>query len=804
MSRFLFITALLSILINHSKAQDTEYSRLRIYLDGRSVSELAALGLECDHGNFRPKLYIENDFSAAEMVLLEQNGFRYDVLIEDVVSYYQRQNVVKIVGSTPNVTCSGISPRAYNTPEHFDLGSMGGYPTYQEILDQLDSMRALYPQLISARQIINPADLTHENRPIYWLRISDNADSDEQEPEILYNALHHSREPMSVTQLLFFMWFLLENYQSDPSIQYLVNNTEMYFVPCVNPDGYVYNQTTNPNGGGLWRKNRRNNGDGTYGVDLNRNYGYAWGYNNIGSSPTSSSDTYRGPSAFSEPETRNIRDFCIAHNFQIALNYHSYGNKLIYPWAYNDQHTPDSAVYRELAPFLTKENQYITGTGVETVGYTSNGDADDWIYGEQTAKNKILSMTCETGPAGYGFWPPSSEIENLCKMTLWQNLTAAWVLLNCGIATDQTPPVINQHQTQVHFSVKRYGYQSGNLTVSVQPISSNIVSVGSPKVFNLNQFQQTQDSIALFLDTTIGNGAQVRYVLTLNNGVSMVKDTITKIFGAYSVVYQNNGDTLGAWTNLGMSSFWEVTSNDYYSAPSSITDSKTGDYPNNQTSELILTQTLDLSEASDASLSFWAKWDVEEDYDFVQILAADDNGTFQPLCGLYTNLGTDDQDENQPLYDGEQNFWVQENMSLNDYLGNSQVVIKIRLVSDQWLRADGFYFDDFVVHRLIGDMTSSMSIEPNHYPVFRIGQNQPNPASERVYIPFEPASPHSEDISLTLHFYNVLGQVWHTEPVTVFDTGKHIDIGHWDEGVYFYRVVGKNTQSQTHKMVIQR
>jgi murein tripeptide amidase MpaA len=97
---------------------------------------------------------------------------------------------------------------------------------------------------------------------------------------------------------MYYMWYLLENYGTDPEATYLVDNREMYFVPCFNPDGYEYNRQTDPNGGGMWRKNRRNNG-GSYGVDLNRNFGYMWGYDDLGSSPIPSSETYRGPSAFS-------------------------------------------------------------------------------------------------------------------------------------------------------------------------------------------------------------------------------------------------------------------------------------------------------------------------------------------------------------------------------------------------------------------------------------------------------------------------------------------------------------------------
>ena len=131
--------------------------------------------------------------------------------------------------------------------------------------------------------------------------ISDNPETDEGEPEMRIDAMHHAREPQGMQTTLWFMLFLLENYGSDPLATYLVNEREMYFVPCVNPDGYEYNRINNPNGGGMWRKNRRDNGDGTFGVDLNRNYKAGWTAPCAGST-NSGSDTYKGPSAGSEPE----------------------------------------------------------------------------------------------------------------------------------------------------------------------------------------------------------------------------------------------------------------------------------------------------------------------------------------------------------------------------------------------------------------------------------------------------------------------------------------------------------------------
>ncbi len=226
---------------------------------------------------------------------------------------------------------------------------MGGFFTYQEFLDHLHAMVTEYPDLISAKSPIDTF-LTHENRPIYWLKISDNPNSNEAEPEVLYSSIHHAREPQSLAQLIFYMWYLLDNYGTNDEATYLVDNTEMYFIPMINPDGYIENETSNPNGGGLWRKNKRDNLDGEWGVDLNRNYGYEWGYDNDGSSPQTSSNTYRGPSPASEPETKAVQWLCEQHEFKLALNYHSHGNYLIYPWGYIPSPlSPDSNYFIAIA-----------------------------------------------------------------------------------------------------------------------------------------------------------------------------------------------------------------------------------------------------------------------------------------------------------------------------------------------------------------------------------------------------------------------------------------------------------------------
>ncbi len=437
----LFYFSLSTLFAQKTGQADLEtYSRLRIFLDrANTLEELAGLGLPVDHGEREHNAFI-GEFSRSEIKLMGKK-FRYEVLVEDLETYYA-QRIKSDKGFDQSKAQSSAFPCSFTTPTNFNTGSMGSYLTLDEVYAELDEMRALYPNLITAKQSLGGT--TAQGRPLYYVRISDNADTDEAEPEALYTGLHHAREPMSIMNLIFFMHYILENYETDPEVQDLVNNTELYFVPVINPDGYEYNRANNPNGGGMWRKNRRNNGNGTYGVDLNRNYGYQWGYNNSGSSPTPSSDTYRGPSAFSEPETQMIRDFCLSRQFVTALNDHAYGNYLIMPWGYINA-IPESTLFNSIGDDLNTCNNYLVGNCYTTVGYSVNGSSDDWMYGEQTLKDKIYAFTPEIGASSDGFWPPPSKIISYCNAMMFTNLRMAFYTrsLSCSAENITVAPGAN-------------------------------------------------------------------------------------------------------------------------------------------------------------------------------------------------------------------------------------------------------------------------------------------------------------------------------------------------------------------------
>ena len=593
--------AILVLLLCHSAglfAQTSEkYSRVEISLVGKDIATLARLGLETDHGLHNPGHSLVADLSASEILLAQNAGFQTKIWISDLKKDYL-ERLQNPAASNRGESCAGAGVSPYPTPENYSYGSMGGYHTLAEMMAVLDDMRAKFPNLITARADLSDTIETWEGRKLQFVKISDNPDSEEPEPEVLYNALHHAREPNGASQMLFFMWYLLENYATDVEVQYILNNAELYFVPCVNPDGYVYNETTDPQGGGFWRKNLRDNGDGTYGVDLNRNYSYFWGNDDSGSSPDPSSGTYRGPGPFSEPETRSMRDFVLAHDFVFSQNYHTFSNLLIYPWAYNNQLADTSfAIFGKL---FTRENNYKTGTAIETVGYNVNGNSDDWIY----AVGGANSFTPEVGATG--FWPQPDEIDNLNRENVWQNLSTALCALRFGEVVDKSPRYYSIFTPNIEVELTRYGYEDGQFNITLTPLSANVVSI-APNTYpaTLAQFETKTLNFNVTLQPTVQIGEEFALLLTYSNGAYEKTDTLYKYYGGKAIeVFSENGNSLDEWGGS-----WAKTQSDFVSAPFSITDSPDGNYESNTYTDLQLSNPgVNIpAGAKSPQLRFWAK-----------------------------------------------------------------------------------------------------------------------------------------------------------------------------------------------------
>jgi len=350
--------------------------------------------------------------------------------------------------------------------------TMGGFRTYSEIVAYLDTLTSDYPSITTDKFSIGASI---EGRDLWVVKISDNPDIDENEPEILYISLIHAREPCAGAAVLHLMEHFLSNYGIDPEITDLVNGRELYFLPVQNPDGYVYNQQTDPNGGGMWRKNRRNNGDGEYGVDCNRNYGYKWGYDNLGSSEDPGSSTYRGTGPFSEPETDLVKDFVISRNFVIIHNFHTYSNLEIWPYGYDRFFTHEEDFFKNLGDSMTMFNGY--DPGVSWTLYPTNGDADDWGWGDTISKPRNISLTCEIGGPSDGFWPNPSRIPALVAENVWPNVFLAKIAANPYVIAPPKAPVVTSPDSA-----------GNNFTVEWQVVDS----VNPPQSYRLMELTDKQ------------------------------------------------------------------------------------------------------------------------------------------------------------------------------------------------------------------------------------------------------------------------------------------------------------------------
>ncbi len=250
-----------------------------------------------------------------------------------------------------------------------------------------------------------------QGREILALKITRDANTlaDGSRPAVLYASTQHAREWISTEVNRRLVRYFVDNYKTDATVKNLVDTRELWFVLVANPDGYQYTFTPDNR---LWRKNLRDNdGDNVItpldGVDPNRNFPEHWNFDDEGSSSTTSSETYRGPSAASEPETQAITGLYDRVDFAFHVNYHSFGELLLYTFG-SQVNTPsaDDPIYVALSG--TDKHPAITGydPGVGADLYTTNGETTDWAHARGT-----LAWTPELdeGPNGDGFIFPDSE-----------------------------------------------------------------------------------------------------------------------------------------------------------------------------------------------------------------------------------------------------------------------------------------------------------------------------------------------------------------------------------------------------------
>jgi len=269
---------------------------------------------------------------------------------------------------------------------------------------------------------------SYEGRPILAVKLGPPDDSPTR-PNVLFLGTHHAREWISTAVAMKLIRWLADSGGA------LITAHDVWVMPVENPDGYQYTFTDDR----YWRKNRRPNGDGTYGVDPNRNYPAFWGVDDVGSSGVQNAETYRGTTPASEPETQAVMAFHAAHPPVASVSYHSYTGLVLYPWGFRaGELAPDLSRFQALAgtdlmPAVTDSvpestiDHYHPGPGWNL--YTTNGEYTDWAYrtyGTIAFTTELTSGCCVSG-LYYGFEFPDDSA--LVERVFRDNLPFARALI---------------------------------------------------------------------------------------------------------------------------------------------------------------------------------------------------------------------------------------------------------------------------------------------------------------------------------------------------------------------------------------
>jgi len=374
----------------------------RWFVLGLVVLALAVPAL-AGNRDFTARVYIPQEWWRQESLLTILNEETDVVYVET----FQYLDAVMGEATLNKIAALGLKTEILPPKPPELMMNFGFYFKYAQVRDTLRAWTTRYPTICR----LDSAGPFYEtpNKFIYFLTVA-NPLTGNTKPAAFFNGATHAREPLGQEIARRYAMWLLQNYNRDSLATWLVNNRKFVFAPVMNPDGYVYNETYVSTDG--WRKNRRNNG-GSYGIDLNRNYGYKWGYDNSGSSGTPSSELYRGTARFSELETQAARNLFMANKFRAGCDYHTYGHYNMCAYGYANVVPVDMTILQEVLDTINNNNNYGTSrTGrIYSVLYAANGTSVDWEYADtlEGGQQKFIEYAITIEAATSGFWQGNTD-----------------------------------------------------------------------------------------------------------------------------------------------------------------------------------------------------------------------------------------------------------------------------------------------------------------------------------------------------------------------------------------------------------
>lgn len=806
--------------------------RMIVRIDNPSSTQvLELLSANYDIASYFPEKYVDIVVDAKGMLSLQNKGYQPSIRQTEAEI---KQNLIKV-------------------------RDIPGYHPYAENLAILQSYAETYPTLC---KLVNIGTTTGKQyseqgytyyddfqQDIWALKLSDNVNIEEDEPCVYYFGGHHAREPIGSEVTMAVLANYLNNYNSDTVLHNLIDSTQIWFVPMVNPNGQkiVLDQIDV-----MWRKNIHDNnnnytfdvsgtanGQGLDGVDINRNYGYMWG--NVGATDDIFQATYHGTEGFSEPETQAIKQLLDTHHFVAGISYHSYGQLVLYPYGYaNDLYGPDVLSLKALADSMAHAIPAIN-TGTYTpeaswVLYPSMGGLDDYAYGVRG----IFGYTIEMGTE---FVPPATTVEQIKT----SNLHAARILLERAHKSLLKGHICDQNNTPIacevyvegidnsvvprnpylsddfgsyyrllepgEYSVtyKKYGYVSQTclITINTNQETINNVSLLPAAFGSVTGTLVDHDSVTpiayaniTFLNTPTGILTTDEYgefnIPNIAYGTYTVKIEAND-YPSYTrtVIINQAQNTLHFYVfqptftdsfenNLtDWQTTWTRTNTKALDGSYSLTDSQ-GYYGNNQTSACTYAHTIQLQPSNYFFVSFGTTYDLEEGYDYCYFQIKPEG---QDWVTIDSFTGNHD--------------WYKTSYDLSSYCGQS-VQLRFLLDTDGYTTADGIYIDLFKLYQVVATPT----IDPESVLLTdRIIKNYPNPFNPSTNISLYQAN----DGNALVEIYNMKGQKVRTLLKDKLNKGTHTltwngmsDQNHAvASGIYFCRYKTHNCISTLKLLLIK-
>jgi hypothetical protein len=678
------------------------------------------------------------------------------------------------------------------------LADRGEYHSYTELTADMAAWAANYPDITELISI-GPSV---EGRELWAMKITDNPDVEEFEPEIQWIGAHHGDETISAEVCYYMIEYLLENYSVDPDITWLINEREIWIIPMLNPDGY--------------ENGSRYNADG---IDLNRDY-YSPDGSNAGT-------CWRGA------ESRALRDFNVGMNPVTSLTFHSGAVCVNYLWDYTYDPTPDEPMIITLSNGYASYNGYWVTNGADW--YIIKGSCQDWCYDVRGEIDTTIEVSTIKDP-------PASQItpifnDNRDAMLYQARMSGRGIrgLVTDGgtgdpiYATISIPEIGKDVYTDPAVGDYHRMVESGTYTVIC-----SAAEYPTQTVYNVSASLDTFVIVSFALEPP-PRGAIAGYVydesmsplggatveLTDIEGYSSVSAAGTGYYeinhipvGTYDMKATKSGYTpattddvtvsdgmtssenfvlstpvffddfesgLAAWTGA-----WGTTASESYSPSRSMTDSPGGDYGNNVNTTVALQNSVDLSEATSGLLSFWHKYDTEPEYDYCYVEVSTNGGS------SWTEVAS---------YDGFLEDWTEVQIDLASYVGTSAFKVRFRLDSDGYITSDGWYVDDVAIS---GDVpgTGVDDVAVRGLSV----SNYPNPFNPRTTVRFQMPAAGAVNVEI----YDVAGRVVRAVLVDEErEAGEHEFV--WDgtddtgretaAGIYFVRVEAEGDVASS-KMVL--